>query len=70
VQGETGGNSQAGVLELDQSTRGGFGVSGTSTTGTALAVAGKVTFSRSGAATVAAGKTSVTVTVAGSPNRA
>ena len=85
VQGETGGNGRAGVLGLDQSSRGGFGISGTSTigtgvegtatsgigvraasaNGTALAVAGKVTFSRSGTATIAVGKTGVTFTLAG-----
>jgi hypothetical protein len=75
VQGSTSGTGQSGVVGLDASSGGGTGVRGTSThgtgvqaassAGTALAVTGKVTFSRSGTATVAAGKTSVTVTLAG-----
>jgi hypothetical protein len=75
MQGSTSGTGQSGVVGLDASSGGGTGVRGTSThgtgvqaassAGTALAVTGKVTFSRSGTATVAAGKTSVTVTLAG-----
>ena len=70
VQGTTGGNGQAGVIGTDNSPGGGTGVNGTSINGTgvqaasggiALLVTGKVAFSTSGTATVAAGHKSVTV---------
>ena len=43
----------------------GTGVRATATTGTALQVAGRARFSRSGRATIAAGHKSVTITMAG-----
>lgn len=60
VQGTTAsGTGVAGVATS------GTGVQATSSTGTALAVSGKVTFSSSGTATVAAGQKSVTVSQSG-----
>lgn len=61
VKGQDGG-SGTGVLGTSDS---GPGVAAQSTTGVALQVTGKVTFSGSGLATVAAKKKSVTVTLAG-----
>jgi hypothetical protein len=73
VKGTTGNAAGTGVI--GQGTKGATGVEGESDTGTgvlakstsgdALKVVGKVAFSRSGLATVAAGKKSVPVTLAG-----
>ena len=64
VHGGTTGNGRSGVSGWDTSPGGGYGVYASSLKGTALHVQGKATFSRSGAATIAKGKTSVTVGLA------
>lgn len=74
VTGITTGSGQAGVAGRND-TRSGYGVSGTSAQGTgvlassglgtALSVQGKVSFSRSGIATIPKGTTSITVKLAG-----
>lgn len=62
VIGLTKGAGQAGVLGSDESSGGGIGVSAASTNGTALQVDGVASFSRSGLESIAAGKTTQTVT--------
>jgi hypothetical protein len=75
IQGNTSANGKTGVAGNDTSATGGTGVFGTSahgvavraasSSGTALFVAGKTHFSRSGSAKVGAGKSSVKVNVPG-----
>jgi hypothetical protein len=59
------GVSSNGGVGLAGTSNTGVGVAATSTSGTALQVDGKVAFSRSGLAALGAGKTKVTVTLAG-----
>jgi hypothetical protein len=75
VHGTTTADTKSGVAGIDSSAGGGYGLYGRSASGTgvlaaspsgtALKVEGKVTFSRSGLATIAKGKTSVTIPLAG-----
>jgi hypothetical protein len=62
VYGSLGSGGFAAVYGFDETTDGAIGVSAASINGVALGVYGVATFSRSGLATVAANKTSVTVT--------